>query len=77
MLTSSTSPAVLRRWIGLELRRLRTEAGKSRPDAAARLRQSKTAIGHLETARNLPSAAVLEVLLGFTAHPNAWSSSWI
>jgi transcriptional regulator with XRE-family HTH domain len=69
MLTSSTSPAVLRRWIGLELRRLRTEAGRSRPDAAARLRQSKTAIGHLETARNLPSAAVLEVLLGFYGAP--------
>lgn len=65
MLTPSTSPAVLRRWIGLELRRLRKEAGKSRPEVAARLRQSRTAIGHLETARNLPSAAVLEVMLGY------------
>ena len=56
---------MLKRWIGLELRRLRTAAGKSRPETAQRLKQSRTTIGHLETARNLPSAAVLEVLLGF------------
>ncbi|MCA1675366.1 MAG: helix-turn-helix domain-containing protein, partial [Actinobacteria bacterium] len=53
----------------LELRRLRTAAGKSRPETAQRLKQSRTAIGHLETARNLPSAAVLEVLLGFYGVP--------
>jgi transcriptional regulator with XRE-family HTH domain len=68
-MVTSPSPAVLKRWIGLELRRLRTAAGKSRPEVAARLKQSRTAIGHLETARNLPSAAVLEVLLGFYGVP--------
>jgi len=68
-MVASPSPAVLKRWIGLELRRLRTAAGKSRPQVAARLKQSRTAIGHLETARNLPSAAVLEVLLGFYGVP--------
>jgi transcriptional regulator with XRE-family HTH domain len=68
-MVASPSPAVLKRWIGLELRRLRTAAGKSRPEVAARLKQSRTAIGHLETARNLPSAAVLEVLLGFYGVP--------
>jgi transcriptional regulator with XRE-family HTH domain len=68
-MVTSPSPAVLKRWIGLELRRLRTAAGKSRPQVAARLKQSRTAIGHLETARNLPSAAVLEVLLGFYGVP--------
>lgn len=33
------------------------------------LKQSRTAIGHPETARNLPSAPVLEVLLGFYEVP--------
>ena len=68
-MVTSPSPAVLKRWIGLELRRLRQAAGKSRPEVAARLKQSRTAIGHLETARNLPTAAVLEVLLGFYGVP--------
>lgn len=68
-MVTSSSPAVLKRWIGLELRRLREAAGKSRPEVAARLKQSRTAIGHLETARNLPSAPALEVLLGFYGVP--------
>ncbi|MGH3847445.1 MAG: helix-turn-helix domain-containing protein [Pseudonocardiaceae bacterium] len=64
-MVTSSSPAVLKRWIGLELRRLRQEAGRSRPEAAARLDQSRTAIGHLETGRNLPSGPALEILLGY------------
>ena len=68
-MVTSSSPAVLKRWIGLELRRLRQAAGKSRPEVAARLTQSRTAIGHLETARNLPSGPALEVLLGFYGVP--------
>ncbi len=68
-MVTSSSPAVLKRWIGLELRRLRQAVGKSRPEAAARLKQSRTAIGHLETARNLPSAPALEVLLGYYEVP--------
>jgi hypothetical protein len=36
--------------------RLHLAAGKSRPEVAAGPTQSRTAIGHLETARNLPSA---------------------
>lgn len=70
MVAASSSPAVLRRWIGLELRRLRTAAGKSRPEAADRIHQSRTVIGHLETARNLPSGPVLEVLLSFYGVPD-------
>ncbi|MGH3566339.1 MAG: helix-turn-helix domain-containing protein [Pseudonocardia sp.] len=69
MLTSS-SPAVLKRWIGLELRRLRTAAGRSRPEVVARLNQSRTTVGHMETGRNLPSASVLEVLLGYYGVPD-------
>lgn len=69
-MVTSSSPAVLKRWIGLELRRLRTAAGRSRPAVAARLTQSRTSIGHLETARSLPTAAVLEVLLGYYGVPD-------
>jgi transcriptional regulator with XRE-family HTH domain len=60
---------VLKRWIGLELRRLRKEAGKSRPEVATRIGQSRTAVGHLETARNLPAKLVLEALLEFYGVP--------
>lgn len=67
---AASSPAVLRRWISLELRRLRIAAGKSRPDAADRVRASRATIGHMETARNLPTAAVLEILLGFYGVPD-------
>lgn len=69
-MVTPSSPAVLKRWIGLELRRLRTAAGKSRPEVAKRIKQSRTTIGHMETARNFPSAAVLEVLLGYYGVPD-------
>lgn len=69
-MVTSSSPAVLKRWIGLELRRLRTAAGKSRPEVAARLTQSRTTIGHLETGRNFPAATTLEVLLGYYGVPD-------
>ncbi|MGH3692794.1 MAG: helix-turn-helix domain-containing protein [Pseudonocardiaceae bacterium] len=68
-MVTSSSPAVLKRWIGLELRRLRQENGRSRPEVAARLNQSRTAIGHLETGRNLPSGPALEILLGYYGVP--------
>ncbi len=68
-MVTASSPAVLKRWIALELRRLRKATGKGRPEVGKRLKQSRTSIGHLETARNLPSAAVLEVLLGFYEVP--------
>lgn len=66
---ASTSPALLKRWIGLNLRQLRKEAGKSRPETATRLGISRTAVGHLETARNLPSPVILEILLDFYGCP--------
>lgn len=66
----TSSPHLLRRWIGLSLRRLRKNAGKSRPEAAARLGVSRAAIGHMETARSLPSRATLEILLGFYGAPD-------
>lgn len=68
-MVASTSPALLKRWIGLNLRQLRKEAGKSRPEVAKRLGISRASVGHLETARNLPSPAVLEILLDFYGTP--------
>jgi transcriptional regulator with XRE-family HTH domain len=62
---TSPSPTALRRWIAYELRQLRAQTGKSREDAAKRIRKATTQIGHLETGRNLPSAMDLEALLNF------------
>lgn len=61
---TSSSPAVLKRWIALELKHLRKQAGLKQKDAAERLARSQQHIGYLESARNLPSAGDLELLLG-------------
>jgi transcriptional regulator with XRE-family HTH domain len=61
---TSSSPAVLKRWIALELKRLRKEAELKQKDAATRIGRSQQHIGYLESARNLPSAGDLELLLG-------------
>ncbi|WP_235987201.1 helix-turn-helix domain-containing protein [Halosaccharopolyspora lacisalsi] len=65
----SSSPAVLKRWIALELKRLRGEAGLKQKDAAARVGRSQQHVGYLEGARNLPSAGDLELLLGLYEVP--------
>jgi transcriptional regulator with XRE-family HTH domain len=64
-----SSPHRLKRWIALNLRQLRKDAGLGRPEVAQRLGVSRTAIGHLESARNLPSQAALEILLGYYGVP--------
>jgi transcriptional regulator with XRE-family HTH domain len=64
-MVASSSPTVLRRYVALELRRLRERAGFKREQVAERLRCALSHISHLETMRNLPKAAELEVLLGF------------
>jgi len=56
---------VLKRYVALELRRLREAAGLSRDKVAARLRCASSHIAHLEIGRNLPRSAELEVMLGF------------
>lgn len=65
----SSSPTVLKRWIARELRRLREAAGYTRPQASQRLGKATAQIGHLETGRNLPTAADLEVLLTWYGVP--------
>ena len=62
---ATSSPTLLKRYIALELRRLREAAGLSRDKVVARLRCVPSHISHLETMRNLPKAPELEVLLGF------------
>ncbi|MEO7195484.1 MAG: helix-turn-helix transcriptional regulator [Pseudonocardiaceae bacterium] len=64
-MVASSSPTVLKRYVALELRRLRETAGFKREQVAERLRCALSHISHLETMRNLPKAAELEVLLGF------------
>lgn len=64
-MVASSSPTVLRRYVALELRRLREAAGFTREQVAERLRCVVSHISHLETTRNLPKAPELEVLLNF------------
>lgn len=62
-MTESASPTALKWWIAAELRRLREAGGCTRRQAAERLGKATAQIGHLETGRNLPTAADLESLL--------------
>ncbi len=61
----SSSPTVLKRYIALELRRLREAAGFKREQVAARLRCVVSHVTHLEIMRNLPKGPEVEVLLNF------------
>ncbi|MGH3934214.1 MAG: helix-turn-helix domain-containing protein [Pseudonocardiaceae bacterium] len=64
-MVASSSPTVLKRYIALELRRLREAAGFKREQVAERLRCVVSHVSHLETMRNLPKGPELEVLLNF------------
>lgn len=65
MAASASGPTVLRWYIALELGRLRQRAGLTYKQVSERLGCSLSHIGHLETGRNLPAQAELEVLLDF------------
>jgi len=56
---------VLKRYVGLELRRLRESAGFKRDEVAKRAGCVTSHITHLEVARNLPKVPELELLLSF------------
>ncbi|MGH3839955.1 MAG: helix-turn-helix domain-containing protein [Pseudonocardiaceae bacterium] len=60
-----STPTVLKRYVALELRRLREAAGFKREQVAERLRCVISHVSHLETMRNLPKGPELEVLLDF------------
>ncbi|SHF08764.1 helix-turn-helix domain-containing protein [Streptoalloteichus hindustanus] len=64
------SPAVARRWLSHELRRLREATGKKQTEAAARIGITQPALAHLESGTSLPSLPTLEVLLGFYGRPD-------
>ncbi|TKG61575.1 helix-turn-helix domain-containing protein [Prauserella endophytica] len=57
------NPTAIRRWIAIEMQRLRQAADHKPEDAAKRIGKAKTVIHHIETGRNLPAPADLEVLL--------------
>jgi hypothetical protein len=59
------SPTVLKRYVALELRRLRESAGFKRDDVAKRAGCATSHITHLEVARNLPKVPELELLLRY------------
>lgn len=63
MVTSSSSPTVLKRWIAFEMRRLRERRGLSREEAAKAIRGSVSGIGHIEVGRTLPKPLELDKLL--------------
>lgn len=69
-MVSASSPTLLKRWVALELKRLRDAAGFTRQEVAARLRCNLSHIGHIETMRNLPRAPELEILLGYYGVPD-------
>lgn len=60
-----SSPTVLKRWIVLELRKLRENSGVTRAQVAERLQCALSHVSHLENGRNLPKAAELRDLLTF------------
>ncbi len=68
-MVSASSPTLLKRWVALELKRLRDAAGFTRQEVAARLRCNLSHVGHIETMRNLPRAPELEILLGYYGVP--------
>ncbi|WP_078561308.1 helix-turn-helix transcriptional regulator [Streptomyces sp. AA4] len=70
------SPLAIKRWIAIEMRRLREAApredgppGVDVAEAAQRIGKAKTVVHHIETGRNLPAPADLEVLLNLYGVP--------
>jgi transcriptional regulator with XRE-family HTH domain len=66
----TTNPTAIKHWVALELRRLRETAGYDRAAAAERIGKATTVIAHIETARNLPAPADLELLLDLYGAPD-------
>lgn len=65
----ASSPTALKRWIAIEMRRLREAAGLDRPTAAERIGKANTVVAHIETGRNLPAPSDVEVLLNLYGVP--------
>lgn len=63
------SPTAVRRWLAINLKRMREEAGYEPADAAARLDKGVPAYRHYENNLRLPSASDVEVLLNWYGKP--------
>jgi transcriptional regulator with XRE-family HTH domain len=88
----NVGPALLKRRLGEELRKLRDAAGITVPQAAAELGSSEAKVRHMENGRNVPSKPDLTVLMALYDAPadirgdleelrqaagkRAWSSSY-
>lgn len=69
-MVANPSPTALRRWIAIELKRLREAAGYEPAAAAERIDKGVTAYRHYENAVRLPSASDVEVLLNWYGKPD-------
>lgn len=63
------SPTAIRRWIAIDLRRMREASGRTPAQAAERLGKSAQAYRHYETRERAPSASDMEVLLNWYGQP--------
>lgn len=68
-MVANTSRYALRRWIAIELKRLREAGGYEPADAAARIDKGVGAYRHYENGARLPSASDVEVLLNWYGKP--------
>ncbi|SDR00560.1 helix-turn-helix domain-containing protein [Actinopolyspora saharensis] len=64
-MTATDSPAVLRRYIAFELKRLREARGCTQAQVASYMRCAQSRITHIESQRNLPRLEFLEKLLRY------------
>jgi transcriptional regulator with XRE-family HTH domain len=62
---AASNPTVLKRYVALELLRLRTAAGFTRDDTAAELSCTYGHVRHLEIARSLPSPLEVKALMPY------------
>ena len=72
-MTTASATTAPKRWIMFALKRAREQAGKSRQDVVDHLDCTAGHVSHLETGRNLPSAAECEKLLVFYGLGDRWS----
>lgn len=68
-MVATTSPTVLRRYVALEMARLRNHAGLRREEVAVSLRCSVAQIGHIETMHSLPKVLTVRALAALYGVP--------
>lgn len=71
-MSSTRATTAPKRWIAFALKQAREQAGLSRAQVAGQLDCTLPHLSHLETGRNLPSAAECEKLLGLYGLGERW-----